>query len=243
MNRASSRPVAIRTVGLTKRYANGRQDRTVLTDVNLCVPAASFSVVSGPSGSGKTTLLGLLAGMIAPTAGEVLLDGRSMTHLRDHHRALVRRRGVGMVFQEFALVTGLSLVENLLLPFVPEGGPSATVRQQAASLIERFGLAALTRTRVERLSTGERQRAGIIRALLGDPPVLLLDEPTAALDTTNVRVLVDLLVGLRDEGRTLLATTHDQRLVDDPRVDGRLRLMDGRLCPECPDARGPGAPC
>ena len=226
--------IAIRAIGLTKRYANGREEKTALRDVTLSIPAAGFWVVSGPSGSGKTTLLGLLAGMIAPTAGEVHLNGKPITHLRDHHRALVRRNGVGMVFQEFALVTGLSVAENLFLPFVPQGGPSAATREKTATLLERFGLAALTHTRVERLSAGERQRAGIIRALLGGPPILLLDEPTASLDTANVQLLVDVLVKLRDEGRTLLATTHDQRLVNDPRVDGRLRLVDGMMARECP---------
>jgi putative ABC transport system ATP-binding protein len=221
--------LAIRAVALTKRYANGHEDKTALRDVTFAIPAARFWVVSGPSGSGKTTLLGLLGGMIAPTAGEVHLNGRPLTHLRDHHRALVRRHGVGMVFQEFALVTGMSLEENLFLPFVPEGGPTAPVRRKAATLLERFGLAAFARTRVERLSAGERQRAGIIRALLGDAPVLLLDEPTASLDSANVERLVNHLADLRDEGRTLLATTHDPRLVDHPCVDGRLRLADGRL--------------
>lgn len=222
-------PIAIRTVGLTKRYANGRQEKIALRDVTLSVPTTGFWVVSGPSGSGKTTLLGLLAGMIAPTAGEVHLNGRLITHLRDHHRALVRRNEVGMVFQEFALVTGLTVAENLFLPLVPTGGPPAATRAKAAALLERFGVTALAQTRVERLSAGERQRVGIIRALLGEPPILLLDEPTASLDSTNVERLVDLLASLRAEGRTLLATTHDQRLVNDPRVDGRLRLVDGAL--------------
>ncbi len=221
--------IAIRAHGLTKRYANGRVEKTALRDVALAIPAGRFWVVSGPSGSGKTTLLGVLAGMIAPTAGEVELNGRPITHLRDHHRSLVRRNGVGMVFQEFALVAGLSLAENLLLPFVPEGGPPPAVCRQADKLLERFGLAAFARTPVERLSAGERQRAGIIRALLGGAPILLLDEPTASLDTANVQLLVDLLVELRAEGRTLLATTHDLRLVNDPRVDGRLRLVDGAI--------------
>jgi len=225
----SAPPIAIRTVGLSKRYANGRAERTALRDVALSVPAASFWVVSGPSGSGKTTLLALLAGMMAPTSGEIHLHGKPVTHLRDHHRALVRRNGVGMVFQEFALVTSLSLTENLFLPFVPDGGAPAATRAKAAQLLERFGLTGLARTRVERLSAGERQRAGIIRALLGETPILLLDEPTASLDTANVQLLVDLLVSLRDEGRTLLATTHDPRLVSDPRLDGRLRLLDGAI--------------
>jgi putative ABC transport system ATP-binding protein len=167
--------------------------------------------------------------MIAPTAGEVVLWGKPITHLRDHHRALVRRKTVAMVFQEFALVTRMSVMENVLLPLVPEGGAPPSVRRRARELLSRFGLVDLSTSRVERLSAGERQRVGIVRALLVDAPILLLDEPTASLDGENVGRLLGLLVGLRDEGRTLLATTHDPRVVDDPRVDGRLHLVDGVL--------------
>lgn len=223
--------IAIRALGLTKRYANGGREKTAVREVTLAIPSRQFWIVSGPSGSGKTTLLGLLAGMIAPTAGEVRLAGQSITHLRDHHRSLARRRLVGMVFQEFALIPGMTLAENLFLPFVPEGGPAARDRENARTLLERFGLAAFAETRAERLSAGERQRGAIIRALLSEAPVLLLDEPTASLDTDNVHLLVSLLLRLRDEGRTLLATTHDVRLVNDPRLDGALRLVDGALEP------------
>jgi putative ABC transport system ATP-binding protein len=167
--------------------------------------------------------------MIAPTSGEVHLDGQCITHLRDHHRALVRRNLVGMVFQEFALVAGMSLKENVFLPLVPRGGPSQAEREKAQALLARFGMTAFAHTPVERLSAGERQRGAIIRALVADAPILMLDEPTAALDTENVRLLLDLLLGLRAEGRTLLATTHDRRLTEDPRVDGVLRLVDGAL--------------
>jgi putative ABC transport system ATP-binding protein len=167
--------------------------------------------------------------MIAPTAGEVQLDGKPITHLRDHHRALVRRNLVGMVFQEFALVTGMSLEGNVFLPLVPQGGPGETERQKAHTLLERFGLAAFATTQVERLSAGERQRGALIRALVADTPILMLDEPTAALDTENVRIMLDLLVNLRAEGRTILATTHDRRLAEDPRLDGVVRLADGAL--------------
>jgi putative ABC transport system ATP-binding protein len=113
----------VRAYALTKRYRSGRVEKTALRQVSLAIPRGEFWIVSGPSGSGKTTLLALLAGMIAPTEGEVVLDGKSITHLRDHHRALVRRNLVGMVFQEFALVAGMTLVENIFLPLVPQGGP------------------------------------------------------------------------------------------------------------------------
>jgi ABC-type lipoprotein export system ATPase subunit len=134
-----------------------------------------------------------------------------------------------MVFQDFALVTGMSLLDNLTLPFVPEGGAPSPVRRQAGELLTQFGLAEFATSPVERLSAGERQRAGIIRALLVDAPILLLDEPTASLDRANVGRLLDLLVALRKGGRTLVATTHDPRVVDDPRIDGRSHLEDGTL--------------
>ncbi|MCL4177725.1 MAG: ATP-binding cassette domain-containing protein [Verrucomicrobia bacterium] len=219
----------IQATSLSKRYRSGHVEKVALCQVSLAIPRAEFWIVSGPSGSGKTTLLALLAGMIAPTEGEVVLDGKSITHLRDHHRALARRNLVGMVFQEFALVAGMTLAENIFLPLVPQGGPGETERQRVRALLERFGMAAYARTQVERLSAGERQRGAIIRALVADAPILMLDEPTAALDTENVRIMVDLLLSLRAEGRTIVATTHDRRLTEDPRLNGVLRLVDGRL--------------
>jgi putative ABC transport system ATP-binding protein len=225
----SGNGVMVQAIGLTKRYGTGHSETYAVRDVSLAIPGGQFWIVSGPSGSGKTTLLGLLAGMIAPTCGEVRLCGEPITHLRDHHRALVRRHLVGVVFQECALVPRMTVGENLFLPLVPEGGATESDRLKAGALLERFGMAEFARARVERLSAGERQRAAIIRALLADAPILLLDEPTASLDTDNVRMILDVLLRLRDEGRTLLATTHDQRLAEHPRIDGVLRLVDGTI--------------
>ncbi len=219
----------VRADRLTKRYGPRGSQKTAVRDVHLAIPAGAFWIISGPSGSGKTTLLSLLAGMMAPTSGEVRLCGQDITHLRDHHRARVRRNLVGMVFQEFALVPGMTLEENVFLPLIPDGGPGEADRLRVRNLLERFALSAFATTPIERLSAGERQRGALVRALLLDPPVLMLDEPTAALDSGNVRVMLDLLLGLRDEGRTIVATTHDQRLVEDRRLDGALRLVDGAL--------------
>jgi len=221
----------VHAVGLSKRYGGNSAARSALDEVTVSIPAGEFWAITGPSGSGKTTLLGLLGGMIAPTQGEVRLAGHNITHLRDHHRALLRRNLVGMVFQEFALVTGMTLIENILLPWVPEGGAGAADRGRVEAVLERLGMTRHAGTRVERLSAGERQRGAIIRALAADPPILLLDEPTASLDTANVGLLMDLLVRFRDEGKTLVATTHDPRLAEDPRVNRVLRLVDGALSP------------
>jgi putative ABC transport system ATP-binding protein len=214
---------------LSKRYEDGTRRREVVSAVTLTVAPGTLSVLRGPSGSGKTTLLG---GMIAPTSGEVFVCGEPLSRLRDHHRARARRRLVGFVFQELALLPGTTLRENVLLPLVPEGGPTPAQRGHVDALLARFELTALADTRVERLSGGERQRGALARALVCAPPVLLLDEPTAHLDAARVRDVIALLAALRDEGRTIVATTHDPRLADDSRVDRVLTLLDGRLVGE-----------
>ncbi len=215
--------------GLTRRYVDGRSVVEAIRGVDLSLPAGSFSLVRGPSGSGKTTLLGLLGGVIAPTSGEVRLDGEPITHLRDHHRTRLRRTLVGMVFQDLGLIPGMTLMENVLLPLVPGGGASGAERSRGRGLLDRLGIAALASRRVELLSGGERQRGAIARALLPDPQLLLFDEPTAHVGSGDARALVDLLCGLRDEGRTVLVATHDERLAGDPRLDRVFNLVDGSL--------------
>jgi putative ABC transport system ATP-binding protein len=217
----------LRCTGLTKEYLVGRSVKRAISDVSLSIPAGEFWAVRGPSGSGKTTLLALLGGMIVPTRGEVQLCGKSLTHLRDHHRAAARRDLVGMVFQDFALVAGMTLMENVFLPLVPLGGARRQHEKKVKGLLERFGVEALAGVKVERLSGGERQRAAIIRAVLLDPPVLLLDEPTAYVDAENVSFLMELLTSLRDEGRTIVVATHDARLAEGAPLDGALELVDG----------------
>ncbi len=236
---AAARP-AIDARALCKRYDDGVRRREVVSDVTLAVAPGTLSVLRGPSGSGKTTLLGLLGGMIAPTSGEVSVCGEPLSRLRDHHRARARRRLVGFVFQDLALLPGMSLTENVLLPLVPDGGATPAQRAYAEALLARFELGALADARVERLSGGERQRGALARALVCAPAVLLLDEPTAHLDGARVRDVIALLAALRDEGRTIVATTHDPRLADDPRIDRVLDLADGRLVGDAP--RGPATP-
>jgi putative ABC transport system ATP-binding protein len=135
----------------------------------------------------------------------------------------------GVIFQDLALIPGMSVLENLLLPLAPLGGATAAHRRRALDLLDRFGLATRTSTTTERLSGGERQRAALARALILSPPILLLDEPTAHLDRDNARTVLDHLVGLRQEGHTIVVATHDPRITDDPRVDRTLALTDGKL--------------
>lgn len=212
---------------LTKRVRDGRSRRTVVAEVSLRVDRGERCLLRGPSGSGKTTLLAMLGAMLTPTSGEVRLDGVATSRLRDAHRAQVRREKVGFVFQDVQLLGPLSVRENVVLPCVPDG---VTPRDVSAAdrWLERFGLAALAASPARSLSGGEAQRVALARALVRDPVLLLLDEPTAHLDSANADRLLDDLDALVAEGRALVLSTHDPRVVarfPDAQV---VNMVDGR---------------
>lgn len=228
MSEASAVP-ALETREVTKRYIDGDRRLVAVDAVSIRVARGSLVVLRGPSGSGKTTLLGLMGAMIAPTSGDVLVLGQSIADKRDRQRTELRRAAIGFVFQELALVPEASVLENMLLPLVPTGGASAADHTRAAALLERFGIADRTQTEARRLSGGQKQRAALARALMREPPILLLDEPTAHLDAERAAEVVGLLASLRDEGKTIVATTHDPRLADDAAIDRVVTMRDGRV--------------
>lgn len=221
---------AVRVEGVTKRVRDGDTRREVLCGVSFEVARGELVVLRGPSGSGKTTLLAIVGAMLSPTSGEVFLDGEATSRLRESHRAEVRRKKVGFVFQDLQLLDALSAIENVLLPRVPEG-----VRREdearALALLARFGVEAHARTPVRRLSGGERQRVALARALLFDPPLVVMDEPTAHLDDERARALAAELAAITAEGRAVLVATHDARVGDHEKVSRVLVLKDGALAP------------
>ncbi len=227
---------AISLTNVQKRYRDGDRRIDAVSPIDLSVPKRAFWVLRGPSGSGKTTLLGLMGAMVAPSAGRVALLGDDVTSLRDHHRTAIRRERVGFVFQALSLIDGMTLLDNVLLPLVPTGGARAPDRARAKELLDRFGVGDRMNANVARLSGGQRQRVAIARALMLDPPIVLLDEPTAHLDTDNALGVVEVLASLRDDGRTVVAATHDPRLAEDPRVDAVYTMRDGRLGAALPPA-------
>lgn len=218
--------VSVRDV--SKRVRDGEHRRAILDGITFDIEPGELVVLQGPSGSGKTTLLGIVGAMLLPTRGEVLLDGEATSRLRDEHRAEIRRRKVGFVFQDLQLVDGMSALENVLLPRVPDG-----VRKEdearATTLLERFDVQRLSRTDVQRLSGGERQRVALARALLMDPKLLLLDEPTAHLDDERAAALAHAIDEVAAEGRAVLVASHDARVSEGKGVTRILRLHDGRL--------------
>jgi putative ABC transport system ATP-binding protein len=219
--------VLVETREASKRYVDGTRVVRAIDGVSIAVEAGEWVTLRGPSGSGKTTLLGVLGGMIAPTSGDVLFEGESIVRLREHHRAELRRTKVGFVFQALALVPEMSVLENVLLPLVPDGGASAKDEARALEALAGVGLdRGKAMARASLLSGGERQRAAIVRALVREPKLLLLDEPTAHLDRAAAEEVLALLARQKTAGRTIVVSTHDPRIAAEE-LGRVIELSDG----------------
>jgi putative ABC transport system ATP-binding protein len=216
----------IRAAGLTKIVMSGDAPLTILDDVSFEIDAGSAIAIVGASGSGKTTLLGLLAGLDRPTAGEVELDGASLSTLDEDARAALRQRLLGFVFQSFQLLPALTALENVMLPLELAAAPDAAAK--AREWLARVGLAKRTTHYPKQLSGGEQQRVAIARAFAGEPKLLMADEPTGNLDVATGVEVADLMFRLnRESGTTLMLVTHDGALAS--RCRRRLSLSAGRL--------------
>jgi putative ABC transport system ATP-binding protein len=224
MNTSGESILAARHLG--KQVSSPGGDLTIVAGIELEVAPGEAVAILGPSGSGKSTLLGLLAGLDAPTTGEVELFGQSLGELDEDGRAALRAGRVGFVFQSFQLVPGLSALENVMLPL--ELADRREVRETARAALFRVGLDARMSHLPTQLSGGEQQRVALARAFAPDPAVLFADEPTGNLDRSTGAKVIDLLFGLREEqGTTLVLVTHDESVA--ARCDRRLRMDGGTL--------------
>jgi putative ABC transport system ATP-binding protein len=225
----ASDPAAVQASGLVQRYG----EATALDGVDFAARSGESVAITGPSGSGKSTLLYALAGVVTPDEGSVLLDGRSLHTLPERHRADLRVRRIGMVFQFGGLLAELTAAENVALPLMLGGVPRREARDQALTWFEPLGLGGLDHRRPGQLSGGQAQRVAIARALVTSPSVVLADEPTGALDSTTGADVLDVLVGAcRDHGAALVVVTHDRSVAavcdhEYEMRDGRLRLLSG----------------
>jgi putative ABC transport system ATP-binding protein len=211
--------------GVSKTVESGGHPLTILHPLDLTVPAGQCLAIVGPSGSGKSTLLGLIAGLDAPTSGSILIDGVDITTLDEDQLARLRGDKVGFVFQFFHLVPSLTALENILVPMEIAGRRDARPRAQA--LLDEVGLHDRGHHYPSQLSGGEQQRIAIARALANDPPLILADEPTGNLDSTNGGHILELLLQVRQARRaTLVLVTHDPSVA--AIADARLTLRDGR---------------
>jgi putative ABC transport system ATP-binding protein len=212
--------------GVSKTVTSGERPLTILHRIDLVVPARQVLAVVGASGSGKSTLLGLIAGLDAPTTGQILLNGVDITTLGEDELAKLRGERVGIIFQFFHLIPSLTAFENVLVPMEIAGTAGAAHR--ARVLLEEVGLEGRGHHYPSQLSGGEQQRVAIARALSNDPAILLADEPTGNLDSTTGRHIIDLLLDInRRRGATVVLVTHDRDLAT--RADVRIVLADGRV--------------
>jgi putative ABC transport system ATP-binding protein len=220
---------------LVKHYAvpDGEPVRAV-DDVSLTVARGELVALYGPSGSGKTTLLKLIAAVMTPDSGEVIVNGRDVTCLSDREAARYRLREVGFVLQTFHMLAGLTAIDNASLKLVGTGLHVREAHQRVTPLLERLGLDERAEHRLASLSMGERQRVAIAKALSTDPGLLLTDEPTGNLDTRRGREVLALLSDLcRERDTAVLLVTHDPQAA--AFADRVLALRDGRLVEHVPD--------
>lgn len=211
---------------LRRTYQMGRTAVHALRGVTFQIDRAEFVALMGASGSGKSTLMHLLGCLDTPTGGAYRLEGREITRLSPRERATVRNRQIGFVFQGYNLLPRLNALENVALP-LHYRGESRRVTERARAALERVGLAARADHRPTELSGGQQQRVAVARALVGEPRLILADEPTGNLDSESGRALMELLVALSGEGRTILIVTHDAKVAG--YADRVMRMQDGRL--------------
>jgi len=207
VDNASAPPLQVEN--LTKRFRQGATTVEALRDVRLTIDRGEFVAVMGASGSGKSTLLHVMAGLTRPDGGSISVDGNNLAAMSDYDLTLFRRRHIGLVFQAFNLIPTLTAYDNILLPLLADGRAEAA-NGSLEQLLGRLGLADRARHRPDALSGGEQQRVAIARAIIGDPSIILADEPTGSLDSVTGQGICRLLKQLCEEqGRTIVVVTHE----------------------------------
>lgn len=209
-----------------KRYDAQPETAPAIAGVSLHVRAGESLAIMGPSGSGKSTLLNLIGLLTTPTSGKVLLAGEEAAHLSPRHKAAMRNRLIGFIFQQYGLLPDLTVWENVELPLL-YGQVRRGRGERVRSALEAVGLLALARRRPAQLSGGQQQRVAIARALVTEAPIILADEPTGALDSTTGTQVLDQLSTLHASGRTLLIVTHSAEVAR--RCQRIIQMRDGRI--------------
>jgi putative ABC transport system ATP-binding protein len=217
-----------RLVGVGKTYGRGENAVVALSDATLEIRAGEVTLIEGPSGSGKTTLISILGLLLTPTTGEVWLEGKNVAGLGERELPGLRARNFGFVFQGFNLFPALTALENVAIAIRMKDPRAQGADREATRLLEQVGLGTRRHHLPEDLSGGQKQRVAIARALGGDPPILVGDEPTAALDTRTALSVMELLRQLASaEGRAVVVVTHDPRL--ERFADRIVRVEDGHV--------------
>ena len=224
----TEQPPLIALSGITKTYGQGPAAFQALSGVDLVIDAGEFVAIMGPSGSGKSTAMNILGCLDTPTSGSYRFQGLAVERLDRKQRALLRRHCLGFVFQGFNLLARTSALENVELPLIYRGVPTAERHAAAREALARVGLAGREKNTPGELSGGQQQRVAIARAIVTEPTVLLADEPTGNLDTRTSMEIMELISGLnRDRGITVLMVTHEPDMAEFARRV--VRFVDGRV--------------
>ncbi len=226
---ASPQPL-IRLEGLTKVFSTDEVETHALSGIHLEINQGEYVSISGPSGCGKSTLLSILGLLDSPSDGEYMLDGQPVANLTLADRARIRNRKIGFIFQSFNLIGDLTVYENVELPLTYRGMSAPERKRRCHEALERVGMSHRARHLPSQLSGGQQQRVAVARALVGDPSILLADEPTGNLDSKNGEAVMELLRELHRGGATICMVTHDNRFAR--HADRTVHLFDGRVVEE-----------
>ena len=217
----------IQLQGVQKVFYTDEMETHALADVHLEIREGEYVAVAGPSGCGKTTLLSILGLLDTPTEGRYLLEDQPVERLTPAQRARIRNRRIGFIFQAFNLISDLTVYENVELPLTYRGVSGADRQQRVEEALKRVGMSHRAKHYPAQLSGGQQQRVAVARAVAGDPAILLADEPTGNLDSTNGEAVMELLRDLHSQGATICMVTHDPRYAS--HADRTVRLFDGRV--------------
>ncbi len=220
----------IRASGISKTFNAGRPNEfSALSDVSVELNFQEVTILKGPSGSGKTTLLGIIGCMARPTTGRIFLGEREITSLPERFLTGIRRETFGFIFQQFNLIKGLTVLDNVMIPAYPTGEKHTPLRQRALAILEQFNLERKAEAKIEWLSGGEAQRAAIARALINNPQVIIADEPTAHLDSKLSTEFMAIMRQLKGEGKTIILASHDPIVYDSDLAERTIELRDGQV--------------
>ena len=217
----------ITTSNLQKLYATEEVETTALNDVTMTVEEGEFVAIMGPSGCGKSTLLNILGLLDNPTGGEYHFVGEEVSGHSERQRANLRKANIGFVFQSFNLIDELTVYENIELPLIYLGASKAERKQRVEAAMDHMQILHRRNHFPQQLSGGQQQRVAVARAVIGNPRLILADEPTGNLDSANGSEVMELLNGLNEAGTTIIMVTHDQVLAD--HAHRIIRLFDGRI--------------
>ena len=220
----------VETINVTKTYNLGKPNEvTAVKEASLQINEGSLVVLKGPSGSGKTTLLSLIGCQTKPSRGEVIILGKKVSKLPEKFMNLHKRNHIGFIFQHFQLIAGMSVLDNIVLPLIPEGISPKERSKRADRLLEQFDLVHRRQFKVSHLSGGEQQRVAIARALINNAGILLADEPSAHLDSRLTEDFLYHIKQLKRSGQTILITSHDPIIYQHPAVDQVFEIKDGQM--------------